>query len=214
MVRPIFETYTPATASLTNYATTVTGASWPITTHNTTDGLAHQVTLHNNTATDHSAKTVIYVGTNQDGAAQTETINMPAGNATVTSTLYYKTLISATPSLTIGADTMGIGSAATFSGRTIPLDWRGSLSFVSTYPTGTINTTVQYTGDNIQGGCNTPPASRPYKWQSDVGSPLVGATAPASDTFSSTPLAARLIANSYSPGAIVELTISQMNPQD
>lgn len=213
MVRPIFETFTPSTASLTNYASNVTGASWTITTHTTTDGLAHQVTIRNDSGTDHSGKTVTLVGLDQDGAAQTNTFALPGASATVTSTLYFSYLTSATPSATIGADTMDIGSADTFSSRTIPATWRGSQAILSTVPSGTINTTIQYTNDNIQGQPNTPAHSRPYNWQTDAGVPTTNATSAGSTPVWVIPMAWRLIANSYSAGATVELTISQMNSQ-
>jgi len=213
MVRPIFETYTPSTASLTNYASNVTGATWTITTNTTADGLAHQVTIRNDSATDHSGKTVTLVGLDPDGADQTNTFALPGPSATVTSTLYFKYLASATPSATIDADTMDIGSAATFSSRTIPTGWRGSQAYIETNPTGTINTSVQYTGDNIQGQPNTPPASRPYTWLEDTTTDVVNATTAAATPFWVMPMAWRLIANSYSAGASVTLTISQMNSQ-
>lgn len=213
MVRPIFESYTPSTASLTNYASNVTGLSWTITTNTTADGLAHQVTIRNDSATDHSGKTVTLTGRDSDAADQTNTFALPGPNATVTSTLYFSYLATAVPSATIGADTMDIGSANTFASRTIASDRRGSEAFVETYPTGTINTTVEYTGSNIQGGCIVPPASRPYKWISDAGTDVVNTAIPGSTTFKSIPMAWRLIANSYSAGASVDLTISQMNPQ-
>ncbi len=213
MVRPIFESYTPSTASLTNYASNVTGLNWTITTNTTADGLAHQITVRNDTATDHSGKTVTFTGRDSDGADQTNTIALPGPNATVTSTLYFSYLATAVPSATIGSDTMDIGSAATFAGRTIPNDWRGSEAFVAVVVTGTINYTVQYTPDYIQGGCITPPASRPYNWLSDAGTDIVNATLSGSDTFFSIPLGMRFTANSYSAGATAKMTISQMNPQ-
>lgn len=214
MVRPIYETFTPSTASTTYFAATVNGASFTLTNNSTPDSLAHKVTITGLSATDLSAINATITGIDQDGAAQTETVALPNGTATVTSTLYYTSSLTVTPASTTGASAVKVGFADQFSSRTIPLDWRGGLTFVNTYPTGTINSTVQYTGDNIQGGCITPPASRPYNWQSDAGSAVVGATTPASDTFNSTPLATRVIANSYSAGATLRFTVSQMNPQD
>lgn len=214
MVRPIFETYTPSTASTTYFASSVSGASFTLTNTATPDSLAHKVTITGLSATDLSGINATITGIGQDGDSQSETVALPNGTATVTSTLYYKSSLTVTPASTTGASAVKIGFADQFSSRTIPLDWRGGLTFVDTYPTGTINTTVQYTGDNIQGGCITPPAARPYNWQADAGSAVTGATAAASDTFNSTPLATRMIANSYSAGATVRFTVSQMNPQD
>jgi hypothetical protein len=211
MVRPIFETYAPSAANLTNYASNVTGANWVITTNTTADGFAHKVTIRNDSGTDHSGKTVTLTGLDQDGASQTETFVLPAASATVTSTLYFSSLATAVPSATIGADTMDIGSADSISSRTIPADWRGAQAFIATVPQGTINTSVQYTPDNIQGQPNTPPAPRPYNWMEDTGSDIVNTTVSGSDTFWSIPMAWRLLVNSYSTGASVQLTISQMN---
>lgn len=213
MVRPIFESYTPSTPSLTGFASNVTGASWALSATSVPDGLAHQVSLRNDSATDHSGKTATFVGTDSDDAAQTETIAMPGVSATVETTLYFKTLTSVTPSATIGADTMDIGYVDEFASRTIPSDWRGSEAFVAVIVTGTINYTVQYTPDYIQGGAITPPASRPYNWLSDAGTDIVNATISGSDTFFSIPMGMRFTANSYSAGATAKMTISQMNPQ-
>lgn len=208
MVRPIYKTYTPSTPSLTGFASNVTGGTWVLTATTVPDGLAHQVSLRNDSGTDHSGKTAIFVGTDQDGAAQTETIAMPGANATVETTYYYKTLTSVTPSSTIGADTMDIGYVDEFSSQTLPIDVRGAEIFVGVIVTGTINYSVQYTPDDIQGS-----ASRPYNWIQDEGTEIVEATASGAETFTSAPIGMRLIANSYSASATAKLTISQMNPQ-
>lgn len=104
--------YTSSAASLTGFATNVTGAAFTLTATTVGDSLAHLVTVQNNTANDHSAITITIIGTNADGAYQTETITGPGISATVTSTKWFKTLVSVTPSATIGADTFNIGWAA------------------------------------------------------------------------------------------------------
>lgn len=110
---PFKQTFTAAAASLTGHASNVTGAAWVIATAGAGDGLAHHVTVHNDAATDHSGKTITLVGFDANGRALSETIAAPAGSATVTSTKAFKSLTSATPSATIGADTFDIGWAAT-----------------------------------------------------------------------------------------------------
>lgn len=110
---PARRTFTAAAASLTGHASNVTGASWAIATAGAGDGLAHHVTIRNDSATNHSGKTVTLVGTGANGEALTETLAAPGSSATVTSTKAFKTLDSATPSATIGADTFDIGWAAT-----------------------------------------------------------------------------------------------------
>lgn len=99
-------------ASLTGFASNATGASFALTATTVSDGLAHKVTIKNDSANDHSGKTVALVGTDGDDRPQTETLTAPAGSATVTSSKYFKSLTSATPSATIGADTFDIGYAA------------------------------------------------------------------------------------------------------
>ena len=113
--------YSPVTASRTGYLSNATAGTWTLSNTATTDGLAHKVTIIGDAATDHSAKTAVIVGTDADGKAQTETVNLPNGTATVTSTYYYKTVTSVTPSTTIGADTMDIGWAEPSVGPTIPI---------------------------------------------------------------------------------------------
>jgi hypothetical protein len=99
-------------ADLTGFASNVTGASWTLTVNEAGDDLAHKVTVRNDSATDHSAKTIALVGLGPNGEAQTETMAAPGTSATVTSTKYWLSLTSAAPSATIGSDTFDIGWAA------------------------------------------------------------------------------------------------------
>ena len=85
-MRPKTFTFSPVTTSATGFVSNATGATWTLTNTATTDGMGHQVTIHNDAATDHSAKTAVLVGTDVDGNAITETMNLPAGTATTTST--------------------------------------------------------------------------------------------------------------------------------
>jgi hypothetical protein len=205
MTRPIFETYTPATANTTFFAASVAGAAFTLTNNATSDSLAHQVTIIGLGATDLSGINVTLVGLGQDGNTQTETFALPNGVATVTSALYYKSLTSAVPASTIGAATVKIGFNNQFSSRTIAADWRGNPAMIAVVVSGTINYSVQYTPDDIQHG-----ATRPYNWLADAG-PVVSVSVNGSTTFNSVPLGFRFIANSYSAGATAKLTISQMN---
>lgn len=88
---------------------TSTGASYVLTANEVGDGMAHLVTILGNAATNHSAKTFTIVGTDHDGYAISEGIAGPNGNVTVTSTKYFKTVTSVTPSASTGADTFDIG---------------------------------------------------------------------------------------------------------
>jgi hypothetical protein len=106
------KSYASVAASLTGFASNVTGAAFTLTASNSADNLAHKVTIRNDSATDHSGKTITLVGTGYNGEALTEAVTGPGNGATVTSTNYFMTLTSATPSATIGADTFDIGWAA------------------------------------------------------------------------------------------------------
>lgn len=136
------QSYTVNAASLTGFASNVTGASWTITTAGPTDKMQHLVTVRNDSATDHSGKTITLVGTDANGNSQTEVLTAPAGSATVTSTKEFRTLTSATPSATIGADTFDIGWTAVASGPWVELD-HGSRVAVGVLVSGTINYDVE-----------------------------------------------------------------------
>ena len=146
-MRPKRWTYTLAAASLTGYASNVTGATFTITTNTATDGLAHPVTIRNDSATDHSGKTAIITGTGPEGQAQTETLNLPGTSATVTSLKYFKTVTSVVPSATIGADTMDIGWTATGVTPAIPIAVfpHGTAELQTTLGGTTCNYTPQHT---------------------------------------------------------------------
>lgn len=205
-MRPLRFTYTPAAADLTRFASNVTGASWTLTETTTSDSLAHTVTIRNDSGTDHSAKTAVLVGTDVDGYALTETINLPGANATVTSTRYFKTLTSVTPSATIGVDTMDIGQGAGFASFAIGLDWRSGIVGFDVVVTGTINYTIQFTEDNIQDADN-----RNFTWLNSSDPAVVAVAANASSNFVAVPIAMRLKVNSQSGNPTINLNITQRN---
>lgn len=118
-----------AAASTNGFAAGVTGAAFALTATAPSDNLGHLVTILNNTANTHAGKTIAIVGTDENGNLQSETIAGPAGNATVTSTKYFKTLTSVTPSATIGADTFDIGWAAGSRGPWFQPDMNGGGEF-------------------------------------------------------------------------------------
>lgn len=192
-----------ADASLTGFASNVTGAAFTITTTAPTDGLAHQVSIRNDAATDHSAKTVTLVGTDPNGATLTEVVTAPAGTATVESAGYFKTLTSATPSATIGADTFDIGWVDEVSTQAIPLNWRSeSGATIGVDVTGTLNFTVQETFDPIQ----------TQGFQGAAWLDITALAAKTADTTSKSTVGAtavRLIFNSYSSGAEAQMGVVQ-----
>lgn len=202
----------PADADLTGFASNVTGATFTITTTATSDGLAHQVSIRNDSATDHSGKTVTLVGTDADGRSQTEVVTGPGTSATVESTKYFKTLTSATPSATIGADTFDIGWVDEFVSQTIPLDWRQtSPPTVQVEVTGTINFDVEVTVQDFRMNGAAPfdfDDQEDLAWVNDA-----NFTAKTAALVNALALpgyrALRVVANSYSSGAELQVYISQ-----
>jgi hypothetical protein len=146
------QTFTAAAANLIGHASNVAGAAWTVTTAGADDGMGHHVTLRNDSITDHSAKTVTLVGLDANGNALTEVLNAPGTSATVTSTKAFKTLTSATPSATIGADTFDIGWAATAHTPWVALNVLPAAfntSVAVQLVSGSLNYDVQHTLDDL-----------------------------------------------------------------
>lgn len=210
-MRPKLWSYTPVTTSATGFASNVTGATWTLTATAPTDGLAHQVTIHNDAATDHSAKTAVLVGTDADGKALTETLNLPAGTATVTSVNYYRTLTSVTPSATINADTMDIGWTVPAYGPTIPIDFQENQFNIGVCVdiSGTINYTIQYTPADVFNLSNPAQgAGSTVNWI-DMASPFAGATADQAAATTVPCRAYRVKINTVTNGATLKFSLIQ-----
>jgi len=201
---PIRYLFTPADASLTGFASNVTGATWALTATAATDSLAHRVSIRNDSATNHSGKTALLTGTDVDGHALTDTVTLPAGSATTESTKYFKTLTSIVPSATIGADTMDIGWVDEFISPTVGLDRNAGIVGVFTIVTGTINYTIQDTSDNIQTLVRSS-----INWVNNDDTALVNATTSQKGNYITAVIATRLVVNSYSSGATIEYNITQ-----
>lgn len=200
-MRPSTIDIDPSDESLTGYASNVTGATFTLTSTVCTDGLAHQVSIRNDSVTNHSAKTLTLTGTDANGKALTETIAAPGSSATVESTGYYKTLTSVTVSATIGADTFDIGWVDEVSSHIFPLDSKSPFAAnLAVDVTGTINFTVQQTFSDILNG------------DAPIWSDITALASKTADTVSTAAIGAtavRIITNSYSSGAELQLYITQ-----
>jgi len=144
---PVKQSYTCAAANLIGFASNVTGATWTLTANTAGDGLAHLVTIRNDTVNDHSGKTITLTGINADGIAITETLAGPGISATVTSTKAYKQLTTITVSATIGADTFDIGWSAVAFSPWINFDFHAKpfSASAAVFVGGTINFDLQHT---------------------------------------------------------------------
>lgn len=213
-MRPKYFDFDPANASLTGFLSNATGAGpFTMTTTHSGDNLAHQVSIRNDSATDHSAKTFTLTGTDADGRAITETLNAPGANATVESTKYFLTLTSATVSATIGSDTMDFGWVDEFASQTIPLDHYSSVAaLIQAEVTGTINFDIEITLDDIFATLdvagNTVDEQADFLWLNDAN--VAGETASQITVLGAVGIRAiRFVANSYTDTAEVQLAITQ-----
>lgn len=195
-----------ADANLTGFASNVTGATFTISTTATSDGLAHQVSIKNDSATDHSGKTVTLVGTDADDMPQTEVVTGPTGSATVESSYYFKTLTSATPSATIGSDTFDIGWVDEIASKTIMLNRHSGFgAMVQVDVTGTLDATIQVTG----GRRAEYTGQESWPWIATTNTNLVGLTADKVGDIEPQMNAMRILFNSYSSGAELQAYISE-----
>jgi len=127
------------------------GGGYALTATSVGDGLAHQVTILGNAATNHTGKTFTVTGTNANDAAISENLSGPNGIATVTTTAHFKTVTSVTVDATTGADTFDIGwnansvSAWIFPQPSGPLF---TIGFACIVDSGTPTYGVQHTYDN------------------------------------------------------------------
>ncbi len=207
-MRPRLITLEPADANLIEFASNVTGDTWTLTKTETSDGIAHKVSIKNDSVTNHSLKTAVLTGTDENGNPQEETVNLPGSSLTIESTKYFKTLTSVVPSASIGADTMDIGMAASVTSQWLMLDYRMANSVICDFSiigAVAINYTLQFTNYNIQDETLTP------VWKDSTDSVVVNATTDQVTNLVTIPIAIRTILNSYSSGAKLEWTTTHNN---
>ena len=192
-----------ADASLTGFRSNITGAGpWVPTTTTPTDGLAHQISIRNDSVTDYSGQTFTAVGTDANGKAISEAITGPGNGATVESTLYYKTYTLLTASgAGISTDTFDLGWVDEVASITYPIDFYSPYACaIQVDVTGTIDFTVQETFVNVLTG------------DAAIWSNISALASKTADTASVATIGAtaiRVIVNSYSSGAELQMYTSQ-----
>lgn len=197
----------PANASLTGFASNVTGAAFVLTANSSGDGLAHQVSVRNDSATDHGAKTLTLVGTDPDGYPLTEVMSAPGTSATVESTGYFLTLTSVTPSETIGADTFDIGWVDEISTKTIMLNRHADTGpLVHVNVTGTLSISTQITISPIR---EVYAGQSSLAWINTGTSALATLTADVVSFIEAGAYACRFLFNSYTDTAEAQIYISE-----
>jgi len=183
------------------------GGGYALTATSAADSLAHIITITGNAATNHSAKTFTITGTDADGIAQTEAIAGPNGAVAVSSTKYFKTVTAVTVSATTGADTFDIGWTGVSVSAAYVMDWQQNAfqASLGLAITGTISVTVQHCFENVM---SASPSTRTW-WPH---SSLVTKTASADGNYAFPVSATRLLINSVTAGATVNLFILQGFP--
>lgn len=204
--------FDPADANLIGFASNVTGAAFTLTANASGDSLAHQVSIRNDSATDHTGKTIALVGTDADGRAQTEDVTGPDNAATVESSKYWLTLTSATPSATIGADTFDIGWVDEFASKMLVLDHYANMpASAQIEVTGTINFDIETTLQNpleAQTGALAITDQSDFAWLNDGN--FTAQTASSSSALASSGIRAmRFVVNSYTNGAELQAWVTQ-----
>ena len=203
-MRPKQWSFTPSDDSLTGFVSNATGATWTLSTTTPNDTMAHLVSVVNDSANDHSAKTVALVGTDVHGKAQTETMALGAGSATVVSTKYFKTLTTATPSATINADTMDVGWTDDVISATFIPDFKQAPfnMAIGVDISGTISYDIQHTFDDPFSG-----AYSDMTWFDH--STLAAKTADADGNYAAPVRGIRVLLNSLTATATLKVTFIQ-----
>jgi hypothetical protein len=152
-----------------------------------------------------SGVTFTITGTDADGKAQTEDVTGPNAT-TVESTKYFKT-VSQVAISGAGTGAITVGTVDELSSQTIPLDYRSDIAaMVNVDITGTVNFTVQETFDNLQQPVTVKP-QQAAQWL-DV-TALASKTADTRSQVSIGATGIRLLFNSYSSGAEIQMNLIQ-----
>ena len=157
-------------------------------------------------AADDTGRTLTVTGTDADGKAQTEAI-VPANAGTKEGVKYFKTVASV--SIDAGAaGNLSVGTVDELVSPTFQLNSysaQGALCQIDF--TGTIDITVQVTADNLQQTTYADQEAIPWVSTQDTG--LIAITANDLGSLDVGATACRLVVNSYSSGAEVQMYLSE-----
>jgi len=175
------------------------------------DGLAHRLSILGS-AHDQTGSTFTITGTDADGKAQTEGVTGPGSDATVESTKYFLTVSNIVTSLGVPSSTVSVGTVDEVASSTIPLDWYATEApVVQLDVTGTISVDVQVT---IQNPFENKAAPFDFDDQEDLAwindANFTAETADIINPLSMRGIKAmRIVTNSYSAAAEVQVYVSQ-----
>lgn len=165
------------------------------------DGFAKQIGFESTGNISGVSITVTGYADPHENIPQSETIAGP-NNGTVETTYYYYSITSITADGAVGTNTEA-GPVDEAASQIIPLDHRMGDVGIIVNRIGTINYTVQQTNDDIQDL-----GQHPLTWSNFSESALVTATTSQEGHWAAIPRACRVIVNSYSTGAALEIGIT------
>jgi hypothetical protein len=193
---------TPAAGGAQNL--TLDGALSSGGSYTSGDGAGRQISV--TAAANDSARTLTITGTDSDGNAQTETMTGAELNITTTESAKYWNTVT---QVSVDDDTAGnisVGTVDELASRTMSLNRHASTGALFHFNvTGTIDVTVQVGAFSPTGFATQ--ADMP--WMDSNTAALVNATANQLNSIETHATAFRLLVNSYSSGAEVQVYLSQ-----
>jgi len=185
---------------------TSTGAAVAVTQTSTGDGLAHRVTLTAPVQATLAGVAFTIVGTNANGAAQSEVIAAgPASGATVSGAKFFLTVETIQPGATMGVKVLSVGILAEAIGHWNNLENTMSAPMVMVGVTGTIDYSVYQTPANI---FDAPERDAVY---TSIGMPITGLSAVTANVLAAGGESCRAImlrVNSFTAGATITMYIN------
>lgn len=185
-------------------------------TFTSADGLAHRLSITDLGADDQTGATYTITGTDSDDHPLVGTRAGPGASATVETTDYFKTVTSVAIASPAAGSTVDMGTVDEIASQTIAVNsYKDTAPLVSFDITGTINVDVELSNDNPFDLTRTIGIDAAFQitnqndmlWINDDS--LAGLTADAHGSVSDWPVKAlRIIVNSYSAGAEVQVEIT------
>jgi hypothetical protein len=205
-MRPHYLTLDVADEDADGFADDVTaasGAAFTLITDETPDGLAHKVVI---TPSGAITGNFTISGTDADGAEISEVLASDTSNAVTSLNFYVSGLVVLAPS-GLGAETVDIGWADEVGSPMIPLEIYNHVGHAAAQvsATGTIGFDIEGTMEDIRASSSPPTSQDDLTWVNDANFTAKSATL--AGNLSTNWRAIRLVINSYSSGAALELSV-------
>lgn len=184
---------------------TLDGALTSGGTFTSADSLGRRISILDLGADDQTGATYTITGTDADDNSLVEAIAGPSASGTVTTTGYFKTITTVAIASPAAGSTVDVGTVDEVESPIHLLDWRSdNAAGLGVIVTGTVNYTVEETFRNIhENGTATDNFV-------DI-TALADKTAELGSTATIGAHAIRVVFNSYSDGAEVQVDVSQVS---